>query len=155
MGSRPEGWYCRYGPSVHTRGLLVEKGGFLYDSDAYNDELPYWVLQGGSPHLVIPYSLTTNDAKFARGNIATSEEYFAYLRDAFDVLYAEGAEQPKMMSVGLHMRIIGHPARSGGLARFMDYVQRRDRVWICRRDEIARHWRKTFPYAAGLAQLEA
>ena len=153
-GAAPEVWYCRYGPSVHTRGLLVEKGGFLYDSDAYNDELPYWVLKNGAPHLVVPYSLATNDTKFARGSIATSGQFFDYLRDAFDVLYGEGAEHPKMMSIGLHMRIVGHPARIGGLARFVDYVRGHSNVWICRRVEIARHWRATFPYVGGIEHLD-
>ncbi len=100
LGSRPLGWYCRYGPSVNTRPLLVEEGGFLYDSDCYNDELPYWVLQDGKPHLVVPYSLVTNDSKFGRGVFSTADDYFAFLRDQFDMLYAEGKTQPKMMSCG-------------------------------------------------------
>ncbi len=140
-GSRPLGWYCRYGPSVNTRRLLVEEGGFLYDSDAYNDELPYWVTTAGRPHLVVPYTLDANDGKFCTpAGIGTGEEFFSYLRDAFDVLYAEGAMSPKMMSVGLHCRLSGRPARTQGLARFLDHVRRHDRVWICRRIDIARHW---------------
>ncbi len=153
MGSRPLGWYCRYGPSVNTRALVTEEGGFLYDSDCYNDELPYWVLQDGVPRLVVPYSLVTNDSKFGRGVFATAEDYFTFLRDQFDMLYAEGATAPKMMSCGLHMRTIGHPARAVGLARFLDYIQGHERVWIPRRLEIAQHWLKTFPYQPGMEQI--
>ena len=114
VGARPLGWYCRYGPSVNTRRLLVEEGGFLYDSDAYNDELPYWVVVNDRPHLVVPYTLGVNDSKFGRGVFATAEDFFTYARDGFDMLYREGASQPKMMSVGLHMRLIGHPSRAVG-----------------------------------------
>ena len=145
VGDRPLGWYCRYGPSVNTRRLVVEEGGFLYDSDAYDDELPYWVTQSGKPHLVLPYSLAHNDAKFANGTFATSDDYFNYHRDAFDMLYREGATQPKMMSVGLHMRLIGHPARAAGLERFLDYVAKHENVWITRRVDIAKHWAETHP----------
>ena len=141
LGERPLGWYCRYGPSDNTRRLLLEEGGFLYDSDTYNDELPYWVDNGaGGHHLVIPYSLTNNDGQFARGGIATGDQFFAFLKDAFDMLREEGATHPKMMSVGLHCRLVGHPARAAGLARFLDYVQGFDDVWIARRLDIARHW---------------
>ncbi|MES2710927.1 MAG: allantoinase PuuE [Pseudomonadota bacterium] len=153
MGSHPAGWYCRYGPSVNTRALLMEQGGFLYDSDCYNDELPYWVLQDGKPQLIVPYSLVTNDSKYGRAVFGSSDDYFGFLKDQFDVLYAEGETAPKMMSCGLHMRIIGHPARAAGLARFMDYIQGHDRVWITRRIDIAEHWRRTFPYAPGMEQI--
>lgn len=152
-GNRPHGWYCRYGPSVNTRALLAEEGGFLYDSDAYNDELPYWVLQDGKPVLVVPYSLVTNDAKFGRGPFSTADDYFTFLRDQFDMLYAEGATQPKMMSCGLHLRLIGHPARAVGLARFLDYIRGHEGVWVARRIEIAEHWRRTFPYSPGMEQI--
>jgi len=145
MGERPLGWYCRYGPSVNTRRLIAEEGGFLYDSDYYGDELPLWQLVEGKPHLVIPYSLTNNDGKYA-GWTGTSDEWFSFLRDAFDMLYAEGATQPKMMSVGLHMRLVGHPARAVGLQKFLDYVQRFPDVWITRRLDIAQHWVQTHPY---------
>ncbi len=149
-GARPLGWYCRYAPSVNTRRLVVEEGGFLYDSDYYGDELPFWKTVQGRPHLVVPYSLTNNDGKYM-GSVGTSDEWFAFIRDAFDVLYAEGATRPKMMSVGLHMRLIGHPARSAGLARFLDHVMKHEDVWITRRVDIARHWIKTHPYqGAGL-----
>ena len=140
VGHRPLGWYCRYAPSRNTRRLVAEEGGFLYDSDAYNDELPYWVDVAGRPHLVVPYSLVTNDAKFIRGSIATASQYFEMLRDSFDMLYREGQASPRMMSVGLHLRIVGHPGRAAGLERFLDHVMQHDRVWICRRSEIARHW---------------
>ena len=146
LGSRPLGWYCRSAPSVNTRRLLVEEGGFLYDSDAYNDELPYWDTVEGKPHLVVPYSLTTNDSKFGRGWFSTADDFFQFNKDAFDMLYAEGATHPKMMSVGLHMRLIGHPARAMGLKRFLDHVRQFDDVWICNRTDIARHWMKVHPH---------
>jgi allantoinase len=139
-GERPLGWYCRYAPSVNTRRLLVEHGGFLYDSDAYNDELPYWTRVDGKNHLIVPYGLTNNDTKFVRGGMVTADQLFEYLRDAFDMLYREGAKQPKMMSVGLHLRLVGHPGRAAGLERFLDHVARHDGVWVCRRADIARHW---------------
>lgn len=146
LGERPLGWYCRYGPSLNTRKLVVEEGGFLYDSDAYDDELPYWVTEDGKPHLVVPYSLVHNDGKFARGGMVTGGQFFEFLKDGFDMLYREGATQPKMMSVGLHMRLVGHPARAAGLERFLDYVQGLEGVWITRRLDIARHWQATHPY---------
>jgi peptidoglycan/xylan/chitin deacetylase (PgdA/CDA1 family) len=148
LGERPLGWYCRYGPSVNTRELVVEEGGFLYDSDAYNDELPYWTTVSGRPHLVVPYSLTTNDGKFA-GWTGTADQWLAFVRDAVDMLYREGARHPKMMSVGLHMRMIGHPARAAGLERLLDYLGTLDGVWITRRLDIARHWIATHPYPGG------
>lgn len=145
-GRAPAGWSCRYGPSVNTRRLLVEHGGFLYDSDAYDDELPYWTQVAARAHLVVPYSLVTNDCKLSPGTINTAGEFFTLLRDAFDWLHAEGARQPAMMSVGLHPRMIGHPARIGGLARFMDHVAAQgDSVWITGREAIARHWMARFP----------
>ncbi len=148
IGERPLGWYCRTAPSVNTRRLLVEEGGFLYDSDAYNDELPYWVTVDGQGHLVVPYTLTNNDAKFGRGLIGTGAEFHDHVTDAFDLLHAEGAAQPKMMSVGLHARVIGHPARAAALDRLLDYVAGFDDVWICRRIEIARHWATAHPYGS-------
>jgi putative urate catabolism protein len=148
VGARPLGWYCRYGPSVNTRRLLSEEGGFLYDSDAYNDELPYWVTVDARPHLIVPYSLSVNDSKFGRGMLGTGDDFFQFAKDSFDVLYREGASQPKMMSIGLHMRISGHPARSAGLERFLDYVMRHRDVWVCRRLEIVQHWLTHHPFAA-------
>ena len=150
VGHRPDGWYCRYGPSVNTRRLLLEEGGFRYDSDSYADELPWWVSVDGKGHLVVPYSLTHNDGKYL-GSIGTSDDWFAFVRDGFDMLYAEGADTPKMMSVGLHMRMIGHPARAAGLARLLDHIAGHDRVWVTRRIDIARHWIAIHPYpGAGL-----
>lgn len=146
-GKRPLGWYTGR-VSANTRKLVVEEGGFLYDSDAYNDDLPYWVTVGGKGHLVIPYTLDNNDMKFGTAQgFNQGEDFFVYLRDAFDTLYREGETAPKMMSIGLHMRLSGRPGRLAGLARFLDHVQRHDRVWICRRVDIARHWRKVHPYA--------
>lgn len=147
VGTRPLGWYCRYGPSLRTRRLLAEEGGFLYDSDCYNDELPYWTRVGTRPHLVIPYTLSNNDAKFGLGYFATSTDFFAYLKDAFDVLYREGETRPGFMSVGLHLRLIGHPARSAGLERFLDYIAGHPGVWVCRRVDVARHWIRQHPFA--------
>lgn len=146
IGTRPLGWYCRYGPSINTRRLIAEEGGFLYDSDAYDDELPYWKLVSNKPHLVIPYSLTHNDGKFNRGGIATSAQFFEFLKDGFDMLLREGSFAPKMMSIGLHMRLIGHPARAAGLERFLDYIAKKENVWITRRLDIANHWRQYHPY---------
>jgi peptidoglycan/xylan/chitin deacetylase (PgdA/CDA1 family) len=145
VGMKPDGWYCRYGPSVNTRRLVVEHGGFLYDSDYYGEELPFWVTVDGKPQLVVPYSLVNNDGKYA-GWVGTSEDWFSFVRDAFDMLYAEGAERPKMMSVGLHMRLIGHPARAAGLQRLLDYMMTKPGVWITRRVDIAKHWMAVHPY---------
>jgi putative urate catabolism protein len=145
-GSRPLGWYTGR-QSPNTRRLVVEEGGFLYDADAYNDDLPYWTTVSGKGHLVIPYTMDNNDMKF--GGIQgfnTGEDFYTYLRDSFDVLYAEGATAPKMMSVGLHMRLAGRPGRAAGLARFLDHVVKHEGVWICRRVDIARHWMATHPY---------
>lgn len=145
-GEAPGGWYCRYGPSVNTRRLVMEHGGFAYDSDYYGDELPFWQTVEGKPQLVIPYSLTNNDGKYAN-TIGTADQWFSLVRDAFDVLYKEGATSPKMMSVGMHMRIIGHPARTAGLWRLLDHITKHKDVWITRRIDIANHWKATHPYA--------
>lgn len=146
VGEAPAGWYCRYGPSVNTRRLLVAQGGFTYDSDYYGDELPFWQTVDGKPHLIVPYSLTNNDGKYA-ATMSTSEQWFTLVKDAFDVLYREGARHPKMISVGMHMRILGHPARTAGLWRLLDYLQTQPGVWITRRLDIARHWIATHPYS--------
>ncbi|HIK41950.1 allantoinase PuuE [Thermoleptolyngbya sp. M55_K2018_002] len=139
-GSRPLGFY-QGRMSPNTRRLVVEEGGFLYDADSYADDLPYWVHDYGRPHLVIPYTLDNNDMRFATAQgFNSGDQFFAYLRDAFDVLYAEGADAPKMMSIGLHCRLVGRPGRAAALARFLDYVMQHDRVWVCRRIDIARHW---------------
>jgi allantoinase len=144
-GKRPVGWYTGR-VSRNTRNLLREEAGLLYSSDAYNDDLPYW-LEGSPPHLVIPYTLVNNDARYLLPNgFASGEDFFRLLRDAFDLLWQEGLISPKMMSIGLHGRISGHPARAMAMARFLDYVQDHDAVWICRRADIARHWMAEYPY---------
>ncbi|MEO6912521.1 MAG: allantoinase PuuE [Candidatus Baltobacteraceae bacterium] len=146
IGERPYGWYCRYAPSVNTRRLVVEEGGFLYDSDAYNDDLPYWTRVGEKDHLVIPYTLDVNDMKFSVPPGFTSPSgYFEYMRDTFDLLYREGKSTPKMMSVGLHARLAGRPGRAVALERFLDHVSAHEGVWICRRVDIARHWIANHP----------
>jgi len=139
-GERPLGWYTGR-DSPNTRRLVVEHGGFLYDADSYADDLPYWQRVAGRDHLVVPYTLDCNDMRFAvAGGFATGDEFFCHLRDAFDCLYHEGEVRPKMMSVGLHCRLAGRPARAAALERFLDHVQRHEKVWICRRVDIARHW---------------
>lgn len=149
-GSAPLGWYTGR-DSPNTRKLVVEHGGFLYDSDYYGDDLPFWTdvkLSDGSkkPHLLVPYTLDTNDMRFATAaGFNNGEQFFQYLKDAFDVLYAEGAVSPKMLSIGMHCRILGRPGRMRSLQRFLDYVQGHDKVWICRRADIAQHWIRTFP----------
>jgi putative urate catabolism protein len=139
-GEPPFGWYlgrC----SQNTRRLVTEHGGFVYDSDSYADDLPYWVAGARGPHLVVPYTLDANDMRFATvQGFNSGDQFFAYLRDSFDVLYAEGAERPRMMSVGLHCRLAGRPGRAAALARFLDYVAAHEDAWICRRIDIARHW---------------
>jgi len=145
-GKPPVGWYTgRTGQN--TRRLVAEHGGFLYDSDSYADDLPYWEQVKGKPLLIVPYTLDTNDMRFVQAQgFHTGEQFFTYLRDAFDVLYAEGDTEPRMLSIGLHCRLIGRPARVAGLARFLDYIQSHDKVWICRREDIARHWIERHPY---------
>ena len=139
-GSTPLGWYTGR-DSPNTRRLVMEQGGLLYDSDSYADDLPYWVKGPSAPHLVIPYTLDTNDMRFATAQgFHTGEQFFTYLKDAFDVLYAEGADSPKLLNIGLHCRIVGRPARLRGLELFLDHVARHDKVWVCRRADIARHW---------------
>jgi putative urate catabolism protein len=146
-GTAPVGWYTgRTGEN--TRRLVAEHGGFLYDADSYADDLPYWEMAAGRPQLIVPYTLDTNDMRFVQAQgFHTGEQFFAYLRDAFDALYAEGEQAPKMLSIGLHCRLAGRPARIGGLARFLDHIARHDRVWICRREDIARHWIARHPPA--------
>ena len=154
-GAPPLGWYCRYAPGLNTRRLVAAHGGFLYDSDSYADELPYWSTVEGKPHLVVPYSLTTNDTKFVRGGMSLGEQFATYLRDAVDMLLEEGRTHPKMMSIGLHARVIGHPARALALARFMDELCRRDGIWIARRADIARHWMNVHPAVAAGSEAAA
>lgn len=147
VGRAPKGFYCRYSASAATRGLIVAHGGYEYDSDAYNDDLPYWTEVNGAPHLVVPYTMVTNDAKFLSGDAFSGRNFGEFLIDSFDVLHEEAKSKPRMMSVGLHSRIIGHPGRLAGLIRFMDHLAKHDDVWICRRNEIAQHWREVQPPA--------
>jgi putative urate catabolism protein len=147
-GSRPLGWYTgRCSPN--TRRLVVAEGGFVYDADSYADDLPYWITDYGKPHLVVPYALDANDMRFATNQgFNNGDQFYAYLRDTFDMLYAEGDTAAKMMSIGLHCRLVGRPGRAAALARFLDYVQGQSRVWLCRRIDIARHWLARHPYRA-------
>ncbi len=144
-GERPLGWYTgRAGPN--SRRLVVEEGGFLYDADDYSDDLPFWTRVEGKSHLIVPYTLDVNDMRFVTNQgFNSGDQYFAYLRDSFDTLYVEGAETPRMMSVGLHCRIVGRPGRIKALERFIDHVLGYEDVWLCRRIDIARHWRHRHP----------
>ncbi len=147
-GERPLGWYTGR-TSERTRALVVEEGGFLYDADDYNDDLPFWTQVNGKSHLVVPYTLDNNDMRFATPQgFNSGDQFYSYLRDAFDVLYAEGEHSPRMMSVGLHCRLAGRPGRLAALARFIEYTHRFDDVWFGRRIDIARHWRAVHPAAA-------
>ena len=151
-GAAPAGWYTGR-DSPNTRRLVVDHGGFLYDADYYGDDLPFWTRVRKSdgtdvPHLIVPYALDCNDMRFATPQgFNTGEQFFAYLKDAFDVLYAEGAERPKMMSIGMHCRLLGRPGRFAGLQRFLDHIERHEHVWVCRRVDIARHWMSRHPFA--------
>jgi len=153
-GAPPLGWYTGR-DSPNTRRLVVEQGGFEYDSDYYGDDLPFWTTvttRDGAeePHLVVPYTLEANDMRFcAPQGFNSGEQFFQYLKDSFDVLYEEGAESPKMMSVGLHCRVIGRPGRFRALQRFLDHIQQHEQVWVCRRIDIARHWKQVHPYHPG------
>ena len=150
-GEMPAGWYTGR-DSPNTRRLLVDHGGFEYDSDYYGDDLPFWMRVQRSdgqvvPHLVVPYTLDSNDMRFSLPQgFSQSEDFFTYLRDSFDTLYAEGDESPKMLSVGMHCRLLGRPGRMVALQRFLDHIAKHDRVWVCRRVDIARHWKKVHPY---------
>jgi putative urate catabolism protein len=156
-GERPLGWYTGR-DSPNTRRLVADHGGFEYDSDYYGDDLPFWLQVRTTdgrrlPHLVVPYTLDTNDMRFSLPQgFATGDDFFTYLRDSFDVLYAEGdpngLDRPKMMSVGMHCRLLGRPGRFKALQRFLDHVQAHGDVWVCRRIDIARHWKATHPFDA-------
>ena len=154
-GAPPRGWYTGR-DSPHTRRLVVEHGGYVYDADSYADDLPYWTTieahAAATPHLVVPYTLDTNDMRFATmQGFNSGDQFFAYLRDAFDTLYREGdprgLDAPKMLSIGLHCRLVGRPGRLASLARFLDYVQAHEDVWVARRIDIAEHWIATHPAA--------
>jgi putative urate catabolism protein len=150
-GERPLGWY-QGRTSPNTARLVAQEGGFVYDADSYADDLPYWDDQHGRPQLIAPYTLEANDMRFtAAQGFNTGEQFFTYLRDAFDALYLEGETAPKMMSVGLHCRVVGKPGRIGALRRFLEHVVSHDKVWVARRIDIARHWIATHPYQGGKA----
>lgn len=144
-GSRPKGWYLgRMSPN--TRQLILEDGNFLYDSDSYADDLPYWVEGQPKPHLIVPYSLDVNDMRFASPQgFNSGDQFFTYLKDTFDTLYAEGADKPKMMSIGLHCRIIGRPGRFASLVKFLNYIEQFNDIWVCKREDIAQHWWDNHP----------
>ncbi len=150
-GQWPVGWYTGR-DSPNTRKLVVDSGNYEYDSDYYGDDLPFWMKVEKSdgttaPHLVVPYSLDCNDMRFVQAQgFNTGEHFLQYLKDSFDVLYSEGEDAPKMMSIGMHCRLLGKPGRFGALQKFLDYVQGHERVWICRRIDIARHWKATHPF---------
>ena len=146
LGKRPEGWYTGRN-SPNTRKLIIEEGGFLYDSDAYDDDLPYWAneFDTDSKHLIIPYTLDVNDMRFASPQgFNSGDQFFNYLKDSFDALYKEGETSPKMMSVGMHARILGRPGRIMAMRKFLEYITTFDNVWLCSRREIADHWYKNF-----------
>ena len=144
FGVRPQGWYTgRCSPN--TRDLVFEDGGFLYDSDSYSDDLPYWEVRNKKKQLIIPYTLDNNDMRFATNQgFNTGDHFFSYLKDSFDALYEEGKTNPKMMSVGLHCRLIGKPGRIQSLKKFLDYILNHQNVWICKRIDIAKHWIKNY-----------
>jgi len=145
-GARPLGWYTGR-TSENTRKLVAEYGGFLYDADDYSDDLPFWSKLVSGPHLIVPYTLDANDMRFAAlQGFNSGDQFFCYLKDAFDTLYEEGAKAPKMMSIGLHCRLVGRPGRFASLKRFLDYVLKHDKAWVCRRLDIARHWHTRHPY---------
>ena len=151
VGQRPTGWYLGRN-SPNSDRLVAEEGGFIYNSDTYSDDLPYWNYNYEEPQLMVPYTLDANDMRFASPQgFNCGDQFFTYLKDAFDTLYAEGDESstagasPKMMSIGLHCRIVGRPGRAASLARFLDYVKSHDKVWVCKREEIAQHWIKNHP----------
>jgi peptidoglycan/xylan/chitin deacetylase (PgdA/CDA1 family) len=144
-GQKPQGWYlgrC----SENSHRIALEEGGFTYNADSYADDLPYWSFVNGRSQLMVPYTLDANDMRFATPQgFNSGEQFYQYLKDSFDVLYSEGETSPKMMSVGLHCRLAGRPGRAAAVARFLDYVQKFDQVWLCRRIEIAQHWINEFP----------
>lgn len=145
-GSKPVGWYTGR-TSPNTLKLLAERDDILYCADSYADDLPYYDTQYSKPLLMVPYTLDTNDMRFATPQgFNSGEQFYQYLKDAFDVLYQEGEEAPKMLSIGLHCRIVGRPARMAALQRFIEYVQSHDKVWLCTREQIARHWQENFPH---------
>lgn len=155
-GTRPRGWYTGR-DSPRTRRLVADEGGLLYDSDYYGDDLPFWMKVRRSdgqvvPRLIVPYTLDNNDMRFALPQgFSQADDFFIYLRDSFDTLYAEGEDSPKLMSVGMHCRLLGRPGRIVALQKFLDHIARHDRVWVCRRIDVARHWQEKHPYPGDAA----
>ena len=145
VGERPLGWYLgRCSPNTHR--LVAEEGGFLYNADSYADDLPYWDYSYGASQLVVPYTLDVNDMRFSTNQgFNSGEQFYSYLKDTFDVLYTEGETLPKMMSIGLHCRLVGRPGRIASLQKFIDYIEQHERVWFARRIDIARHWHQHHP----------
>lgn len=145
VGAPPAGWFNGR-PSINTRRLVVEHGGFLYDRDYLGDELPFWVRYGKADHLVVPFSFETNDNRFDQNKgFSTADDFATYLIDCFDLLYEEGVESPKMMTISLHDRLIGRPAKAAGLIKFLEHARKHDRVWFCTGNDIAEHWRRRHP----------
>ena len=150
-GTRPLGWYTGRG-TVNSLKLVLEDGGFLYSSDSHADDLPYWINGPREPHLIIPYSLDANDMRFVNAQgFGGGNQFFEYLRDTFDLLYEEGGRAPKMMSVGLHSRLVGRPGRAAALRRFLDHIANHERVWVARRIDIAQHWHREHKKLAAAA----
>jgi putative urate catabolism protein len=150
-GQRPLGWYTGR-TSINTVKLVMEAGGFLYSCDSYADDLPYWIKGPAGPHLIIPYSLDANDMRFVNAQgFGGGDQFFSYLKDSFDVLYAEGETSPKMMSIGLHCRVVGRPGRAAALMRFLDYIMKHERVWVPTRLQIAQHWHANLSHLAANA----
>jgi allantoinase len=145
IGRRPSGWQSRYSPSQNTRALLVEHGGLLYDSDSYADDWPYWVKVGEKPHLIIPHSFTNNDNRLATAKLGTANDFYEHLASALRVLHAEGARSPRMMTVSLHGRVSGQPARFEAVQKFLDFAAQHQGIWFASRTDIARHWIETHP----------
>ena len=142
---RARGWYCRYAPSENTRKLLVQNGNFLYDSDSYNDDLPYWVKVNKKKHLVIPYSLDTNDVHFKLpSGFSGSNQFYEYVCDSINYLYKEGSHKPKMLNIGLHPRLIGRPGRVTAIEKIIKHIKSLDKIWLCKREDIAKHWIENF-----------
>jgi hypothetical protein len=144
-GSRPLGWYSRWMPSEATREILVGEGGFVYDSDAYNDDIPYYVRVSGRPHLVVPYTMTYNDSFFSYGQMTSPSDFVDYCRRGLDYLAREDDGVPRVMSVGLHPRLSGQAARASALEEFLTYAAEHENVWVARRHDIAKHWLASFP----------
>ena len=144
-GVKPQGWYTRYAPSEKTRELIASTEGFIYDSNSYSDDIPYYEIVNGKPWLIVPYSLEVNDTRFWRGGMNRPSDFLETLKNTFDLLYEEGLDNPKIMNIGLHCRIAGRPSRTGVLKQFFDYVSCKPDIWFARRDEIAKWWLQNYP----------